>query len=633
MCGIAGIISSKRSAEMFRVARAMQASLLHRGPDDEGLAAFFLNENGVEGRMDIDTGAPSAVLVHRRLSIIDLSAAGRQPMYSRDGRYWVTFNGEIYNYLELRTELEALGHRFSTRTDTEVLITAWQEWGIESLTKLIGMFAFALMDCVNKRLFLVRDCFGIKPLFYATSSLGLVFASEIPALLEAPGITRIINPESLYCYLTYGRTDYSSGTLFTGVIQLQPAHYAEITLDNPEKVIVKRYWSLNLNEEADISFGEAATTVQKMFLENIRLHLRSDVPVGVALSGGLDSTAIVSCIRKIEPTADIHAFSYIAHDLRISEGQWAAIAAKSINANWHQIESQPGGLSADIEHLIGIQGEPFGSTSIYAQYLVFRAAKQHGIKVMLDGQGGDELFAGYSIYKVARAASMLRRGNIGKASRLIWELFRSSEAARLGHFLVPEPMQSLLRNFSSHPVWPVGVNKQWFIERGIRYKSDRVLSKRALREELYRTVVADTLPMLLRYEDRNSMAHSIESRVPFLTPQFAQFIFTLPEHFLVADNGETKSVFRSAMSELLPDAIVRRKDKIGFATDELAWIQNSSSWVEGLLDKAREYKFINASRLTDIWQRVRSGNSRQTTLLWRHLNLLSWAVMFGVDGG
>ncbi len=632
MCGIAGVISSERSEDLFRTARALQARLFHRGPDDEGLAAFFLSDSGVEARLDVDTGTPNAVLVHRRLSIIDLSSAGRQPMHSRDGRYWVVFNGEIYNYLELRTELETLGHEFFTNTDTEVLVNAWQEWGTESLTKLVGMFAFALMDCVGKRLYLVRDYFGIKPLYYATNNLSLVFASEVTALLEVPGIARTVKPESVYNYLVYGRTDYSDATLLSSVTSLLPAHYAEIDLEKPERITVRRYWDLDISEELDISFEEASVTVQNMFLENIRLHLRSDVPVGVALSGGLDSSAITSCIRKIEPNTTIHAFSYLAQDPRISERRWAEMAAKHVGAIWHPVEPHSGELSSDIERLVGIQGEPFGGTSMYAQYLVFRAAKEHGIKVMLDGQGGDELFAGYSIYKSARAASMLRRGEFQNASRLMATLVKNGEAARLGHFLLPPVLQRALRRLTRHHVWPPTLNKRWFIERGVQPRIGRRLSKYALREELYRTISTDNLPMLLRFEDRNSMAHSIESRVPFLTPKLAQFVFRLPEHFLIGDGGETKSVFRAAMAGILPETLRQRKDKVGFVTDEAVWIRGSSTWVEGLLDKARDYEFINGDQLIRVWRRLQSGNLGQAALLWRYLNFLAWAAMFGVKG-
>ena len=614
------------------MARAMQARLFHRGPDDEGLAAFFLSDRGVEGKMDIEVGAPNAVLVHHRLSIIDLSSAGRQPMHSCDSRYWVVFNGEIYNYLELRTELEALGHTFLTNTDTEVLVTAWQEWGAGSLTKLIGMFAFALMDCVGKRLYLVRDYFGIKPLYYAVSSLGLVFASEVPALLEAPGLTKTVRPDSLYDYLVYGRTDHLNSTLLSSITQLLPAHYAEIDLEKPERITTRRYWNLDIGEELGISFEEAASTIQNMFLENIRLHLRSDVPIGVALSGGLDSSAITACIRKIEPTTNIHVFSYLARDPRISERQWAEMAAKHVGAIWHPVESLPGELRYDIERLVGIQGEPFGGTSMYAQYLVFRAAKEHSIKVMLDGQGGDELFAGYSIYKSARAASMLCRGEFQDASRLMATLVRNGEAARLGHFLLPPVLQRVLRRLTRHNVWPSTLNKRWFLERGVQPRIGRHLSKYALREELYRTISNDNLPMLLRYEDRNSMTHSIESRVPFLTPQLAQFVFRLPEHFLIGDGGETKSVFRAAMAGIVPEALRNRKDKVGFVTDEAMWLRESSTWVEDLLDKAYDYELINGDQLIRVWRRLRSGNSDQAALLWRHLNFLAWAVMFGVKG-
>ncbi|MGH2585608.1 MAG: asparagine synthase (glutamine-hydrolyzing), partial [Dehalococcoidia bacterium] len=351
-------------------------------------------------------------LMNRRLAILDLSEAGWQPMTAVEGRYFLVFNGEIYNFIELRGELEALGHTFRSGSDTEVLLAAYIEWGPRALTRLVGMFAFAILDTCKRSLFLARDFSGIKPLYYATPGNAFAFASEIKALLDLPGISRRVDPQRLYHYLRFSIVDHRDGTLFADVRQLPAAHYMEVPLDNPSAARPVRYWRLAREQRRDLSFKQAATRFRDLFLESIRLHLRSDVPVGVALSGGIDSSAVIMAMRQLQgPNLELHSFSYIAEDQSdVNEECWVDLVAGAARSTVHKVRATPQDLLAELDDLIETQEEPFANTAIFAQYRVFRLAHEAGIKVMLSGQGADEILGGYRPYLAARLASYVRHG-------------------------------------------------------------------------------------------------------------------------------------------------------------------------------------------------------------------------------
>lgn len=628
MCGIAGILGRERG-----VPDAPLRSLAHRGPDDSGWSRHLPHAS---------PGACHSVLLHRRLSILDLSAAGHQPMTSSDGHLTIVFNGEIYNYRELRDELRSLGSAFHTETDTEVLLQAYARWGSACLRKLIGMFAFAIKDEQRRVLFLARDFFGIKPLYYVRShgtgdEAIFAFASEIKALLDWLPIARTVDAERLYDYLRFGRTDHGERTMFREVHQVPAAHYLEVPLDRPMSGEPTRYWDVPHDSPIDISLDEAAARVRELFLRNIQLHLRSDVPVGAALSGGIDSSAIVAAMRVVDSNAEIHAFSYIADDPAVSEEQWVDLVARHAGAIVHKVRANPEDLVADLDRLIHTQDEPFGSTSIYAQYRVFGLARQHGIKVMLDGQGADEMLAGYRFFMPARLASLLRRGQFLAAHR-----FASRATAlpgmrgRLRLWL--QAARSLSPTFLANAAerWrtPDWLNARWFAERGISLAPPPgAPSADCLLDDLRQSVTATSLPMLLRYEDRNSMAASIESRVPFLTPDFADLVLRLPEEYLVSNEGTTKNVFRAAMRGIVPDTILDRRDKIGFATPERDWLRTLRPWVEQALscEQARRIPALRLEAVHRDWQAALSGRAAFDFRIWRWVNLIRWAERYHVE--
>lgn len=640
MCGIAGLVSPRPSPLAASLAASWLSCLRHRGPDDYGWLCLG-NSVVQRGRERLDNDLPIEVLLlQRRLAILDLTEAGWQPMATPDEHHFIVFNGEIYNHVELRTELEQRGCVFRSRSDTEVLLHALARWGVAGLPRLVGMFAFALLDVRRRRLLLARDPFGIKPLYYTSTRHGFAFASEIKALLEIPEVRRRVQAQRLYDYLRSGQLDHGGDTLFADIRQLPAAHYLELPLHGPFDVEPVCYWRVDLSQRLDISFGAAALRLRELFLESVRLHLRSDVPVGACLSGGIDSSAIVALMRFIEPRLELHTFSYVADDPACSEERWIDLAGGAARAVMHKVRPTPAELVADLDRLIEIQEEPFSSTSIYAQQRVFQLARENGIKVMLDGQGADEMLAGYRGFLASRLGSLLAQKRPVEAARFwagVARLPGTGAATVLGravcHLLPPRVIESLLPWVGKEPM-PAWLNQRWFNERGVLPLSlSHFAGPDKLRAHLHHTLVQSSLPMLLRFEDRNSMSHSLESRVPFLTPKLVQFLLSLPEEYLLGPDGTSKRVFRAALRGLVPDAILDRRDKIGFATPEQRWLNQLAPWVERTLQSpvARAIPAIHLDACVREWEAIRARRRRFDFRVWRWLNLIRWVDRFGVE--
>lgn len=625
MCGFVGLLFSRGIACDRRLLDQAIATVAHRGPDDDGV----LLSNGAR-----------VALAHRRLAILDTSEAAAQPMSTADGRFHIVFNGAIYNYLELRDELQSLGHRFQSSGDTEVLLAAFAQWGTESFVRLVGMFALAVLDTQQRCVTIARDQFGIKPLYYGRWRDGLGIASEIKALLALPGVDRHIQPQRLYDYLRFGMTDHGSDTMLRGVKQLPPATFVTFSLDadSIDDVVetpAVTFWHLNSADTSDFAFEEAARRLRELFLESVELHLRSDVTIGAALSGGTDSSAIVNAIRHVKGDQfELHAVRYLAGDAEFDERHWADRAAESCDANVYDVTATPDQLLNEVDALIDLQDEPFGSTSIYAQYCVFRAAGRHGIKVMLDGQGADELFGGYRYFIAARLASLLTQGNVTAATKLWLRASRlpaSGQSPPVGRLavgmLLPDWMQPVAAKLGGYNLMPPWLKADWFADRGVVGQAplDRT-GPNYLRSQLLQATRKTTLPMYLRYEDRSSMAHSIESRVPFLTPKLAQFAMSLPEHYLVSSDASSKAVFREAMRGIVPDTILQRRDKIGFATPEANWLATLKPWIDETLssDTGNGIAAIDADIMRQQWRQYIDTKQGFDFRFWRWANFIRW---------
>lgn len=622
MCGIVG--GFWRIAP-FGLERRVDDALLamrFRGPDHQGF-----------NRHAIGTG--TLILGHARLSIIDLSSAGQQPMYSQDRRFGLVFNGEIYNYLELRAELENLGVTFQTRSDTEVLLAAWMQWGRQVLPRLKGMFAFVVFDRQQGTLTCVRDAFGIKPFFYTLEGDAFVFASELPALCALKSKKSELNWQRAYDYLVHGEYDFGDQSFVRGVFSLLPGQLFTVNLSSLQVSDPEAWWRPSIVQGDSWSFADASACLREKFLESVRLHMRSDVPLGAALSGGIDSSAIVCAMRHLEPDADIHTFSYIARGSQVSEECWVDRVNEHARARPHKVVVSSDELAADLKDLISTQGEPFGSTSIYAQYRVFRLAKEHGVTVTLEGQGADEVMGGYNGYPGQRIRSLLEQGNFSRALSFLnqwssWPGRSRFEGLKrvVGEYSEGRLHEALrsLNGMSRVPDWlrpaPLG-------DEGVHLGFPEVAHIERQRGRRMMGALADSLNQrgllgLLRHGDRNSMRFSVESRVPFLTTDMADFMLSLPEDYLVSPKGETKCLLRSALRDIVPDAVLDRRDKIGFATPEQQWLMGMAGIIREWLKEDLGLPFLDQGKLLDHFDQVVSGRRAYSWQVWRWVNFAQW---------
>ncbi|MCX7521046.1 asparagine synthase (glutamine-hydrolyzing) [Microbacterium sp. STN6] len=628
MCGIAGgWLANESSSPLGRVADAL-TRISHRGPDDRGVAEWRSPEGG------------TILLGSTRLAVLDLSSAGHMPMTSDDGRYTLVYNGEITNYVELRDELIAGGRSFRSSGDTDVLLQAWDEWGAQALSRFEGMFAFAMLDRRARTLIIARDVFGIKPLFYRSApGESFHFGSELPGLLELLPGRPTLDWQTAVDYLQWGVYDSSERTFVEGVRHLPPGHVLTVDLDGGVAGQPQRYWWPSVRREI-LSLDQATEAVREGFLRSVQRNLRSDVPVGIALSGGIDSSAITAAVRHLEPDFDLHTFSFVAPGFRQSEDAWIDLVASRTGAISHKVEASGQELLSDLDDMILAQGEPFGSTSIYAQYRVFRLAREHGVVVTLDGQGADEMFAGYDGYVAQRLRSLVERGRLVAAKRFLdhWGTWphRSRRAGVLeaGAEFVPVRLARTLEAARSRPN-PL-FDHAALVDRGVsvRYPRLEVAGERGRRlPSFLRTrLTSRGLPALLRHGDRNSMRFSIESRVPFLDRELVAVALSLPEDYLVGPDGESKRILRRAMRGIVPDEVLDRRDKIGFATPESSWLTTFRSSALSP-ESAERIGFLHGTAAVE----AASSDSAQERLgfggngLWRYLNLVRWVELLEVD--
>lgn len=630
MCGITGGWWSAPPLDLERRMAASLHALRLRGPNDTGMRCM-------------DAAGGRLALGHTRLSIIDLSEQANQPMVSHCGRYLLVFNGEVYNYRELREELAGLGHRFSTQSDTEVLLAAWVQWRHDCLPRLEGMFAFVVFDEVEETLSAVRDGFGIKPLYYSQQGGRLLFASEVPALLALRREERpMANWQRCYDYLVHGDYDDTDQTFIDDVMTLRPGHWFHVRLRQRERIVQQTWWRPDTREQTRVSFDEAAEAVRDQFLHNVRLHLRSDVPLGATLSGGIDSSAIVCAMRHLEPDLPLHTFSYVAADDPRSEESWIDRINAHVGAIPHKVVAHAGDLARDLEDLIGLQGEPFMSTSVYAQYRVYRLARENGITVTLEGQGGDEVLAGYAGFPGQRMLSMLERGDLLGAQSFAyrWSKWPGRSYGRAWQYLaaaaLPDTLFQLARRYTGRHGTPAWLKADVLREANVALHYRRLTRQpeargRRVVESMAYSLQHRFLPGYLREGDRNSMHFSVESRLPFLTLPMAKLMLSLPEEHLISPAGETKSVFRAAMRGIVPDEVLKRRDKIGFETPEDRWLSGMAAPVREWLRHGEEIPFLDHKVILEHFDAVVAGRARCTTQLWRWINFIKWHELSGMQ--
>jgi asparagine synthase (glutamine-hydrolysing) len=622
MCGIFGYFTAGYSSFLLDKVNLVHKLLIHRGPDSHGLTTFSVNKRAI-------------ALGQTRLSIIDLTSGGLQPMTTPDGRYTIVFNGEIYNYQELRAELQLKNYIFSSDSDTEVLLAAWAIWGPVCLRRLVGMFAFVILDRHSLTMTCVRDAFGIKPFYYVQDGSDFLFGSEVHALFPMMPNKPKPNWQRSYDYLVHGSYDNNNETFFDGVHQLQPGHLLVINFANEPNFYLERWWVPRLAEYKNLKFNDATEYLREKFLESIRIHLRSDVPLGVALSGGLDSSSIVCALRYVSPELPIHTFSYIASGSSANEEKWVDHVNHHVGAVAHKVLVTPQELAFDLDDMIRAQGEPFGSMSIYAQYRVFHLAKKSGITVTLDGQGADEMLGGYIGFPGERVRSLLDEGHplqafdfLSRWSRWPGRSFVMGLKAALAECTngVPHELLRMAAGLNKIPDW---INNEVVQDMGLavrvkRFRSSDDSKGRRMIAQMINMQTRHGLPGLLRHGDRNSMRFSVESRVPFLTLDQVEFALSLPEHYLVSQEGETKHIFRRAMKGIVPDEILMRKDKIGFEPPEKEWLINIADQAREWLSEDINIPFIRRGALLAEFDAVIEGRRPFTWQVWRWINFYRW---------
>lgn len=568
MCGIAGIYISERIQSLQILIKAMADTLVHRGPDGEG---YYMNEKG------------NLALGHRRLSIIDLSENGSQPMHYAE-RYVITYNGQIYNYIELKQNLLAKGYNFKSTSDTEVLLALYADKKEKCLDDLDGMFAFAIYDKVEQTLFCARDRFGEKPFYYHHhQGKQFVFASEMKAIFKA-GVQKKLNNTMLYNFLAW---NYVSNpldreeTFYDGIVKLPPTSY--LIVDKNLTIKKFKYWDLDYkNQNSGISTPEAIETIKSLFNESVSLRLRSDVTVGSCLSGGLDSSAIVSTIKKLYPENKLKVFSAKFKNFEKDESQYIDQVVSHTHTEPYAVNPGFNSFLQNLDKILYHQEEPFLSASITAQFEVMNCAQQNQVKVLLDGQGSDEIFGGYDYLMRAYFQELYIKDKTKFESE--WDEFTQRGGITVERD-IKFKLQTLLQDnykqlekfkgFQS-PSNRNDFNSNFYSEYKSYSYQHSIRSKPNLNYMLYESTTGDAMEQILRYADRNAMANSVEIRLPFLSHKLAEFVFTLPYNIKIQE-GWSKYILRKSIENILPKEIVWRKEKVGFEAPQSEWLENTQA--------------------------------------------------------
>lgn len=605
MCGISGIINRNNLLVDENKIKMMNNLISHRGPDDEGV---FFSNNFAFG--------------HRRLSILDLSADGHQPMHYLDEKYTITYNGEIYNYLEIREELTAYGYAFKSDTDTEVILASYDKWGQECVQKFNGMWAFAIYDKEKNIIFCSRDRFGIKPFYYTEVNQKFIFGSEIKQLLMFQD-DNFANKEMIIDYLVTSIQEYNNNTFFKNIYKLEASHNMIYNLEN-HKYKFYKYYEINFSEKTEI-LNESVCSYEKELERAIEYRLRSDVRVGTCLSGGLDSSTVAAIgSKKYKKIASqkfiaIHAKST---EKETDESRYAKIVADTANLELNIIEPTYEDFKKYIDEVVYTQEEPFGSPSIFMQYFVMKKAKELGCKVMLDGQGGDETLLGYEKYFPSAYIDIFK--NEGAIKTLIQIKKSNENNSKMSiKWILKYTIGSL---FS-------GMRKNEYKRRTSFMKNynnkfsffDDLAKKYFNVNELQSYEIEYTnLPILLRYEDKNSMRHSVETRLPFIDYKTLESALNSNIKYKIKD-GWTKYILRKILNKYLPDEIVWRKNKLGFNAPENVWMENLSKEIKDVLQKS-----IIINELCDIEVLLKQLNTMDNRLKWRLYNVAVWEKIYNV---
>ena len=634
MCGIGGIFLKNRSGINLKdTVFKLSQTIKHRGPDGEGFV--FISETEATPLASEDTPEfknkelnyipkqhlnsfnkeANLAFAHRRLSIIDLTDSGHQPMANKEADIWITYNGEVYNYIELRKELENIGHKFISTTDTEVIINAYKQWGTDCLQKFNGMWAFCLYDKNKQVLFCSRDRFGVKPFYYVNDANVFAFASEQKAFIKSRLIPFDINDKAIHDYFVNERIEAETESFFKNILELFPGHFLMVDLKN-KTLSQKQYYTLNFEyDKATDAIADAKVieTVREKTQKAVELRLRSDVAVGSCLSGGIDSSVIVSLIAQ-QAKNPVFLFTSVFKNDASDESKFAELVAKKVNGNYKTVEPTAEGCFKELEKLVCAQDVPIWSTSTYAQYKVMELAKLNGIKVVLDGQGGDELFAGYHHHFIAKWNNLGVKAisDISKSSKSIYNpfLFYAKEKIKQNN---NRHLTKVLPFFGSDFIQSFPVINQ------VKYYN-------SVNEQLNADFVNGRLKSFLKCEDRCGMIHSVESRVPFSDDiNLIEYLFSINGNRKI-QKGVSKYLLREATKDILPKEIYSRYDKKGFETPMNKWVIDNKKHILEVVG-SEQYDFIKLNALEDVFRQSKAG-TKEVSVLFKLYILSIWKKAF-----
>lgn len=598
MCGISGIINKNGLAVDKREIQKINNMISHRGPDDEG---FYFEKNFAFG--------------HRRLSILDLSKDGHQPMYYLD-KYVITYNGEVYNYIEIKEELVNYGYTFYSNTDTEVILASYDKWGENCVNKFNGMWSFAIYDKEKNIIFCSRDRFGVKPFYYTEVDNKFIFGSEIKQLLEFYQ-DRYVNKTVLMNYLVIGYENYSNETFFENIFNLEQSHNMIYDLTN-NKFNIKRYYdiekeTLNLDEESSIKVYRDA------LYESIKLRLRSDVKIGTCLSGGLDSSSIAGIASSLYRKESDNRFIAIhakSTEKKSDESEFAKQVAKYCNLELNLIEPTKEDFVNILDEVIYTQEEPFRSPSVIMQYFIMKKSKEIGCTVLLDGQGGDETLLGYERYYPAYLLDL-------NFVDMLKGFFNSSKNSKLSKFEIVKYF--LYFTNSKIRIKRLKQKNNFFKSNYLEEVSFKLVKDNSTNylnifdlqyEEIYKT----QLPQLLKYEDKNSMRNSIETRLPFIDYRVVEKALSINNKYKI-NQGWTKNILRKVIEGILPFEVIWRKNKMGFEAPEKTWLDKIDSDIKVVIEKS--------DLLREICKNI-PYDSLDFKQKWKLFNISKWENIYNV---
>ncbi len=644
MCGIAGIVGLKGlvSAEDIDL---MTGLIVHRGPNDHGYLGFNSIHRNAHFTKDINQLQKSeqgfdVLLGHRRLSILDLSESGRCPMPYDNGKLWITYNGEVYNYLELREELTGLGHSFSTGTDTEVILAAYRQWGMSCLHRFNGMWSFALLDVEKSILFCARDRLGVKPFYYHWDGSTFSFGSEIKQLIALSRVSKEPHAGVLFDFFTFSTYGCNSEqTFYRDILDMRGGHYLVVPLNQTSEWSPRpvQWWDIDLrNKNVGWSDSQYAERYLELFQDSVKLRLRSDVPLGTCLSGGLDSSGIVCVVDSLLQQAGVSGlqktFTAVSDSPGFDERDYAQVVIDATRVEPSFILPTAGRLLADLDKLIWHQDEPFLSTSIFAGWCVYSLAREKGVTVTLDGQGPDEMLGGYVPFMYqAPILDNMRNLQFGAALENLTGIhemlgFSYPKIARelLGAWgkgvlpLALLPSLRKARKFFNPEFFDLAMSQSIYLKERAQLSEWReCVGGGRFDQLLYRFTKNDSLPGILRQVDRNSMAFSIESRLPFLDYRLVEYTFSLPNEQKLL-GGVGKQVYRRALSGIMPDKIRDRTSKLGFVTAEPEWLKMDAknSFVDTFnqisVNAPYDKKFVQ-----DQFHQFLDGEAKFDTMMWK----------------